>query len=159
MTPSGGSGPVRHDDATESAARHANPVGVTPVESIMAVRTVRRAVWVGPTVVAVTWLMRGMDGALAAAIGVGVIVGNFLLAGALLSGAARVSLAAYHAAALFGFFLRLGLIMGTMLLIVRLIDLDRLSFGLAAIVSYMVLLILESVALSRGRERDLDWTN
>ena len=130
-----------------------------PVESIMALRTVRRALWVGPLIVLVFGLARGMEGAFAAAIGVAVVVGNFLLAGAILSGAARISLAAYHAAALFGFFLRLGLIMGTMLLVVRFVEIDRLSFGLAAVGSYMVLLILESVALSRGRERDLDWTN
>lgn len=148
-------------DGTKSPTDGAAPVPgrSTPVESVMAYRTVRRAVWVGPMLILGFGLFRGVDGAVGSAIGVAVVVGNFLLAGALLSGAARISLAAYHAAALFGFFLRLGLIMGTMLLIVRLVEIDRLSFGLAAVGSYMVLLILESVALSRGRERDLDWTN
>ncbi len=144
------------------AERSGTPVPgarTTPVEAIMARRTVRRAIWVAPVVVVLFGVVRGLEGAIAAAVGVGVVVANFLLAGAILSGAARISLAAYHAAALFGFFLRLGLIMGTMLLIVRFVELDRLSFGLATVASYMVLLILESVALSRGRERDLDWTN
>jgi hypothetical protein len=64
----------------------------------------------------------------------------------------------YHAAALFGFFLRLGLIMLTMYLVVSLVELDRMAFGIATVVTYMVLLALEAVAVARGRERDLDWT-
>ncbi len=104
-------------------------------------------------------LLRGSDGAFGALLGSAVVVGNFLLAGAMLSLAIRISLAMYHAAALFGFFLRLGLIILTMLLIVELVELDRLAFGISAVVTYMVLLILESVAVARGRERDLDWTS
>jgi hypothetical protein len=133
--------------------------GSTPVESVIARHTVRRAVWVAPAVVALFWILRGGEGAVGAVLGVAVVVGNFLLAGAMLSLAIRISLAMYHAAALFGFFLRLGLIIGTMLLIASLVELDRTAFGISAVVTYMVLLILESVAVARGRERDLDWTS
>lgn len=138
------------------------PVGVegsTPVESVIARHTVRRAVWVAPAVVVLFWILRGGEGAVGAVLGLAVVVGNFLLAGAMLSLAIRISLAMYHAAALFGFFLRLGLIIGTMLLIASLVELDRTAFGISAVVTYMVLLILESVAVARGRERDLDWTS
>ena len=134
-------------------------LGTTPVETVIARHTVRRAVWVGPLVVAAFWVLRGFDGGWAAAAGVAVVVGNFLLAGAMLSMALRISLAAYHAAALFGFFLRLGLIMGSMLAVAAVVDIDRLAFGLATVTTYMVLLILESVAVARGRERDVDWTS
>lgn len=134
-------------------------LGSTPVETVIARHTVRRAVWVGPIVIAAAWLLRGWDGGWAAALGVGVVVGNFLLAGAMLSLALRVSLGMYHAAALFGFFLRLGLIMGSMLLVAALVEVDRLAFGLATVITYMVLLILESVAVARGKERDVDWTS
>lgn len=130
----------------------------TPVEAVLARNTVRRAVWVVPVVLAVAWALRGTDGLLAAALGAGIVVGNFLLAGAILSGAIRVSLAMYHAAALFGFVLRLGLIMVTMLLVVRLVEIDRLAFGISAVAAYMVLLALEAVAVARGRERELDWS-
>ena len=133
-------------------------LGTTPVEAVIARHTAKRAIWVGPLVVAVFWLIRGFDGGWAAAVGVGVVVGNFLLAGAMLSVALRVSLGMYHAAALFGFFLRLGLIMGSMLLIAAVVSIDRLAFGLSTVITYMVLLILESVAVARGRERDVDWT-
>ncbi len=131
----------------------------TPVESVIARHTVKRAVYVAPLVIALFALLRGSDGAFGALLGSAVVVGNFLLAGAMLSLAIRISLAMYHAAALFGFFLRLGLIILTMLLIVELVELDRLAFGISAVVTYMVLLILESVAVARGRERDLDWTS
>lgn len=130
----------------------------TPVETVLARNTVRRAVWVVPVILVAAWALRGPDGLLAAALGAGVVVGNFLLAGAILSTAIRISLAMYHAAALFGFFLRLGLIMVTMLLVVRLVDVDRLAFGISAVVAYMVLLVLEAVAVARGRERELDWS-
>jgi hypothetical protein len=134
-------------------------LGTTPVETVIARNTVKRVVWVGPLVIALFGLLRGVDGAWSAAVGVGVVVGNFVLAGAMLSVALRISLAMYHAAALFGFFLRLGLIMASMLLVAAVVPIDRLAFGIATVITYMVLLILESVAVARGRERDLDWTS
>ncbi len=131
----------------------------TPVETVIAKHTVQRAIYVAPVVILVFWLTRGVDGLIGSAIGAAVVVANFMLAGAMLSLAVRISLAMYHAAALFGFFLRLGLIMATMLLIVQFVEIDRLAFGVATVVTYMVLLVLESIAVARGRERDLDWTS
>ncbi len=129
-----------------------------PVETILARHTAARAVYVAPVIIALFWVTRGPGGALGAALGVAVVVANFLLAGAILSISARISLAVYHAAALFGFFVRLGLIMVTMLLVARLVeDLDRLAFGISAVVAYLVLLTWEAVAVARGRERNLDW--
>jgi hypothetical protein len=130
-----------------------------PVEAVIARHTVRRAVVVGPVIVLVAGLARGLDGAVAAALGVAVVAANFLVAGAMLSAAIRVSLAMYHAAALFGFFLRLALMTATMLLIVRLVEIDRPAFGVSAVVAYVALLAWEAAAVSRGRERDLDWTS
>jgi len=86
------------------------------------------------------------------------VVLNFLLAGAILSISARISLQAYHAAALIGFFLRLGLLVGAMYLIVAVVEVDRLAFGIAAVVSYLTLLVLEAVAVSQKREMGLTWT-
>ena len=132
------------------------PAG-TPVESVIAWHTVQRAVWVAPLVIVAFALLRGVDGAVGASIGVAVVVGNFLLAGAMLSLAIRISLAMYHAAALFGFVLRLGLLIGLMFLIVQFLDIDRVAFGISAVLAYIVLVSLEFVAVGRGRERDLDW--
>jgi hypothetical protein len=133
--------------------------GSTPVETVIAKHTVARLVWVGPVLIALFGLLRGWDGVIGASLGVGVVGVNFFIAGVMLSVALRISLAMYHAAALFGFFLRLGLLLGTMLLIVQFFDIDRVAFGISAVLAYIVLLILESVAVARGRERDLDWTS
>lgn len=138
--------------------RHQPVAGDIPVEVVLARHTVARAVYVGPALVGIFLLTGGWAGALASFLGVATIVGNFLLAGTILSISARISLAVYHAAALFGFFLRLGLIMLTMVVVTRLIDdLDRMAFGLSAVVAYLVLLTWEAVAVAKGRERNLDW--
>lgn len=128
------------------------------VETVLARHTVARAVYVAPVLIAIFWLTRGWDGAWSAALGVGIVVGNFLLAGAMLSISAKISLAVYHAAALFGFFLRLALMVLTVLLVAELLPIDRLAFGITAVVAYLVLLSWEAVAVSKGRERNLDWT-
>jgi hypothetical protein len=130
-----------------------------PVEAVMARHTVARATYVAPVVLALFWATAGVSGLASAAIGVAVVVGNFLLAGAMLSVAARISLAMYHAAALFGFFLRLALVTVTMLAIASAFEIDRVAFGISAVVTYLVLVGLEMIAVSRGRERELEWTD
>lgn len=130
----------------------------TPVEAVLARHTARRGLYVIPLLVAVFAVARGAEGALGAAIGGAVVVANVLLVGAMLSLAIRVSLAMYHAAALLGFLLRLGLTIGAILGIASVFDIDRVSFGVAAVVTYIVLFALEVVAVARGRERELDWT-
>ena len=129
-----------------------------PVEAIIAKHTVTRAIYVAPVLILIFGLTRGWEGAWSSALGVGVVVANFLLAGWILSISAKISLAVYHAAALFGFFLRLGLLILMMLAIVQLVPIDRLAFGITAVVAYLVLLSWEAVAVSKGRERNLDWT-
>jgi hypothetical protein len=132
--------------------------GAADLEAKIAIATVRRAVWVAPVLVAVFAALRGAAGAVAAAIGVAIVVGNFVLAGFVLSKAAAISLKLYHAAALFGFFLRLGLIMLVMLVVAQVIDVDRLAMGISAVVSYLVLLSWEAVAVSRGETKELEWS-
>lgn len=126
---------------------------------MLARHTVRRIVIVGPPLVALFGIARGVDGAIASAIGLAIVVGYYLLTGVMLSVAARISLGAYHAAALLGFFLRLGLIAVTMLAIAALIDVDRPALGITVVVSYFALLAWETVAVAKGRERELEWTS
>ena len=140
---------------TRSVSVDQTPVAV---ESVLARHTVARAVYVAPILIAIFWLTRGWDGAWSSALGVAIVVVNFLLAGAIMSISAKISLAAYHAAALFGFFIRLGLLILTMLLIASIVPIDRLAFGVTAVVAYLVLLSWEAVAVAKGRERNLDWT-
>jgi hypothetical protein len=130
-----------------------------PVEAIVARQTVGRAVLVGPAIIAVAWLLRGPDGAVASAIGVAIVAANFLLAGVILSRAATVSLKVYHAAALLGFVVRLGLITVSMLLIASVFEVDRPAMGISAVVAYFTLLTWEAWALTRGPGRELEWTS
>jgi len=128
------------------------------VESVMARHTVARAVYVAPILILIFAFISGWQGAWSAALGVAVVVANFLLAGAILSISARISLQAYHAAALFGFFLRLLLFVGAVYVIAETVEVDRLAFGITAVVSYLALLVLEAVAVAKGKERELSWT-
>lgn len=132
--------------------------GPANIEAVVGFATARRAVWVGPPLIALFGLLRGGSGALAATIGVFIVAANFALAGLLLSKAAAISLRLYHAAALVGFFLRLGLITLAMLVIAQVIDVDRLAMGISAVVSYLVLLSWETVAVARGETKELEWS-
>ncbi|MDE0139295.1 MAG: hypothetical protein OXM57_14190 [bacterium] len=125
--------------------------GRPPVELNLVRSLLGRAVVVGPVAVVLAGLIRGLDGAVAAAIGVVLVVGYYLLSGALMSWLARVSLGAYHAGALFGFVARLGLIVATMLAVAALFDVDRPALGLTVIATYTVLLLWEAGA--RGSRR------
>lgn len=131
----------------------------TPVESILARHTVARVVYVGPVLVAIFAVIGGWTGAWSAALGIALVIANFLLAGAILSISARISLQAYHAAALIGFILRLGLFAGAAYLIAALVDVDRLAFGISVVIGYLTLLVIEAIAVANGGERDLSWTN
>lgn len=132
-------------------------LGRVRVESILARHLVRRALYVAPVIILVALVLRGQAGAIASAVGIAVVITNFLVGGWLMSTALRISLAFYHAAALLGFALRLGLITATMLVIARVFDIDRMAFGLSVVVSYMVLLALEAAAVARGDEMELNW--
>ncbi len=128
------------------------------VEQKMAWHTARRAVIVGPVLIAIFAFVGGWDGAIGAALGVAIVAGNFMLSGLILSRSARVSLSLYHAAALFGFFLRLGLIAVTMLALARAFDIDRTAMGVSVAVSYLVLIAWEAFSVSRGGEKELEWS-
>lgn len=131
----------------------------TDVEAVLARHTIRRIVAVGPVLVVVFGVFRGVPGAVAAAVGVVIVAGYVWLSGVMLSVAARISLAAYHAAALLGFFLRLGLIAVTMLVVARVTDIDRIALGITVVVAYLTLFGWEAVAVAKGRERELEWSN
>ena len=127
------------------------------VEVVLARHTAMRSIIVGPLLIALFWAVRGPDGALAAAVGVVIVVGYFVLNGFMLAVAARISLGAYHAAALFGFFLRLGLIAVTMFGVAALIEIDRPALGITVVVAFLALVAWEAVAVATGRERELEW--
>jgi hypothetical protein len=129
------------------------------IEAVLARHTARRIAFVGPVLVVIFGVFRGVPGAVAAAIGAAIVAGYVWLSGMMLSVAARISLSAYHAAALLGFFLRLGLITVTMLVVARVTDIDRIAMGITVVVAYLTLFGWEAVAVAKGRERELEWSN
>lgn len=131
--------------------------GERPIEGLLAVETVKRAIVVAPPLVLLFAVLRGLDGAIASSLGVATVVAYFLLTGWILSAAARVSLAVYQGAALIGFFVRLGLITVTLLGLANLFEIDRPALGISVVVAYGLLLGWEAVAVARERERELDW--
>jgi hypothetical protein len=140
-------------------AMHRASVEKRPIEAIIGKNIAKRALYVAPVLIIVFGIVAGWLGAVSAAIGVAIVVVNFVLGGYILATAAAVSLTLYHAAALFGFFVRLGLITLTMVLVVSVTDIDRTAMGISAVVSYMVLLSLEAIAVARGAEREYEWSN
>lgn len=127
-------------------------------EAAIAKETAKRALFVGPPLVAVFGLTRGVEGAVASLIGVVIVAGYIWFSGAMMSVAARISAAFYHAAALLGFFLRLGLIAATMLVVAQVTDVDRMALGITVVIAYLALFGWEAVAMSRTNERELEWT-
>lgn len=146
------------DQLTVDEAYNKPSVVATGIEAAIARKMVLRVWWLGPLIVGAAWALRGGAGAFAAGVGIAIVAINFLVAGELLSRAARVSLKVYHAAALLGFFVRLGFITVSMLVVAAVIEIDRPAMGVAAVVAYMALLSLEAWALMNGERRELEWS-
>jgi len=120
-----------------------------PAEWNLVLSMLRRMVIVGPAALVIFGIIRGLKGAIAAAIGLAIVVGYYLLAGMLMSRLARISLGAYHAGALFGFVARLGLTAATMLGVAALFEVDRLALGLTVISTYLAILLWEAARLGK----------
>lgn len=145
------------DAASAEAYTKPFPVQVD-VESAMALNIIKPALIVGPLIVVFAWLVSDLAAALSAAAGVLIVVLNFLLAGWLLSRAATVSMQTYHAVALFGFFIRMGFIALSMFAVAWVFEVDRRAMGVAAIVAFLGLLVIESLAVVRGARKELEWS-
>lgn len=119
------------------------PVDGPPVER-MIVRDMLRRGW--PALVLVVGLggFWGFDGVLSSAFGVAAAVANAVLAAALVSGAARISLAMLYAAALGGYLLRLGLLTVAVLAVVRQSWVELVPLCAALVVSHLGLFIWEA---------------
>jgi hypothetical protein len=145
-------------DLPEELARYAPSPHHKDVEAVLGRHTAKRAIWVAPALALIFLLFRGPGGAVASLVGVAIVAGNFVLSGIVMSRSARISLSLYHAAALFGFFLRLGLIMVSMFVVAGVFEIDRLALGVSVVVSYLVLLSWEALSVAKGAEKELEWT-
>ena len=118
----------------------APPVATPPVERRIALDVARHGLLVAPAIVLVAGLVRGVDGAASAALGVGLLLLNLLVAAVSLEWAARRSPNALMAVALGGFLLR----MTTILVVILAAD---ALFGWADVVVLAVTLFLTHLGL------------
>jgi hypothetical protein len=91
-----------------------------------------------------------IEGSLSAAFAAGLVLVNFLLAAGLIAGASRISLGLVMAATLFGYLIRLGLIMVAVLLVRDASWISLPALGATIIVTHLGLLVweLKYVAIS-----------
>ena len=104
---------------------------------------VKRGLYIGPLLIAVCAAIWGMDGALGALYGLAIVLVNFVLAAALLTTTARISLGLMMAAALFGYLIRLGLILVAVLVVRDASWISLTALGLTIIVTHLGLLFWE----------------
>ena len=124
-----------------SAANGQNPnammtrlEGPSPAMEV-AVDLLRRSVIWAPMAVLISAAVWGTDGAISAAFALALVMGNFLLSAYLLQVGGRISIAVMAGAALFGYIIRLGLILLAVLLVKDQAWLDPVALGVVRIVT------------------------
>jgi hypothetical protein len=121
---------------------------------------IRRALPFAPPVVLVAFvagaLLGGWDTGLSAAIGVVIVLANFVVHGWSLARAARISLTVLYGAALGGVIVRMGVIVGALFALDQLRFFSSLAFVLSALPATALLLIFEMKQLG-GRMQSEVW--
>ena len=100
----------------------------------------RRALPVAPVVVAVAGLVAGIDGALSAAVGLALVIVNFVAAATSLAWAARINYGVMMGVALFGYLIRISALFGAVFLLRELSWVHVASLGVTLVVSHLGLL-------------------
>lgn len=110
----------------------------------------RRGSIAAPVLIAVCGVLWGMEGAYSSAYAIALVLVNFALAAALVAGTARISIGLMMGAVLFGYLVRLGLILLAVLLVRDASWISLPALGASIIVSHLGLLVweLKYVALS-----------
>ncbi len=110
----------------------------------------RRGVIVGPVLIAICGVIWGLDGAWSSAYAIALVLVNFALAAGLIAATARISLGLMMGAVLFGYLVRLGLILLAVLLVKDAGWISLPALGATIIVTHLGLLLweLKYVAIS-----------
>ncbi len=132
------------------AAVMSDPVAGEAVEVRISLDIVKRGLWVAPVLVILAGMIWDVEGSLSAAFAIGLVLVNFLLAAGLIAGASKVSLGLVMGATLFGYLIRLGLIMVAVLLVRDASWISLPALGATIIVTHLGLLVweLKYVAIS-----------
>ena len=124
------------------------PVVVTqldgePVEVKVSADMTKHGLLVAPAVLGVAGLIWGSAGAWSAALAMALVLVNFGLSAVLISSTARISLGLMMGATLFGYLVRLGLILMVVLIVRDASWISRQALGATIIVSHLGLLLWE----------------
>jgi len=121
-----------------------------PVEVKVTADMVKRGLWVTPVLIGLAYLIWGSEGAASAAFAIGLVLVNFLLSAALIAYTAKISLGLMMGATLFGYLIRLGLIMLAVVLVKDAGWISLPALGTTIIVTHLGLLLweLKYVAIS-----------
>jgi len=122
-----------------------------PVERSIALDLARHGLYLGPVIILVAGLVRDGDGAASAALGVALAIANFLATAAGLGWAAKRSSTTLAAMALGGFVVRMGVLLGAMVLADALFGwVDVVVLGITLFGAHLGLLFweLRSVSLT-----------
>ena len=113
------------------------------VEREVALDMVRRGLMVAPAVLLVAGLLRGWSGVASAAIGLGIVLVNFLAAAAIMTRAAKRGATAIGAAALAGYVVRLAVILVALVVLRHQPWIDLPTLGLVIVGTHLGLLVWE----------------
>ena len=109
---------------------------------------VKRGLLVLPALLLVFGVTHGVDGVLSSAYGLALVLGNFVIAAALLTTTARISLALMMGAVLGGYVVRLGLITAAVIAVRNASWVEMVPLGFTIIVSHLGLLLWETKYVS-----------
>jgi hypothetical protein len=112
-------------------------------ERSIAIDLVRKLVLVSPAVVILAGILRGVDGAISAAIGLVLVAVNFLIAARLIGWAAGRGLGFLQAVLLGGYLVRIGALLGIALLLQQLAFIDVAVLVIVIAVTHLGLLVWE----------------
>ena len=121
-----------------------DPIDGSATEQAIARDLARRALMVAPVFLAVGAVWGGWHGFVSAAVALAVVCANFLLAAAMMTVAARISLAMLMGAVLGGYIVRLAAITGVIVLVRHQPWFHKGSFAVALLVTHLGLLIWET---------------
>lgn len=114
-----------------------------PVEVKVSTDMIKRGVAVAPILIGVSALIWGADGAWSAAFAIGLVLVNFALSAAIISYTARISLGLMMGATLFGYLIRLALLLLAVVLVKDADWISRPALGATIIVTHLGLLLWE----------------
>lgn len=103
----------------------------------------RRAAFAAPVLIVAFGLIWGLNGAVSTAYAIGLVLLNFALSAAILSWSARVSLGMLMGAALFGFLIRMGLVLVAVLLVRNAPWVSMVPLALTIVITHLGLLFWE----------------